>query len=307
MVKDKHGSTTGLILGLLVVVVVAGVTVAGLLAAGSSTQSPAPVRTTVSMPSSPTTTAPAASTAPAVTSSTPAASTTAPAAAAPATTTPAKVTPPVEPAPTPLGMHGSWKLVFSESFDGNSLNHKIWNAHNGWTNQNGVTDSAGNVAVRNGRAILTLASDSSGAELGTLHFSLKVGDFAQARIEFAGNGHTVYNWPAFWASGPDWPQAGENDVAEGFGALTINYHSPSMVEHSGAIPGDWAGRFHTYGIYRGRTYSSVYWDGKLVRTYRTYDDGQPETLLLTLGAGNEIRTGPAGAMIVDYVRAWRAS
>jgi hypothetical protein len=281
MVKDKRGRTTRLIFGLLVVVVVAGVTVAGLLASGGGT-APVPARTTVSMPSSPTTAAPVAATPPATTAA------------------------PAKPAPVPFGMGGPWKLVFSESFDGSSLNRKVWNAHGGWTNQNGVSDSLGNVAIRNGRAILTLASGSSGAELGTLHFSLRVGDFAQARIKFAGAGNTIYNWPAFWASGPDWPQGGENDIAEGFGALTINYHSPSLVEHSGTIPGDWAGHFHTYGIYRGRGYSSVYWDGKLIRTYRTDDDGQPETLLLTLGAGNQIRTGPTGAMIVDYVRAWHS-
>jgi beta-glucanase (GH16 family) len=307
MVKDKRGNTTRLILGVLIVLLVAGVTVAGLLAARRGTQAATPMRTTVSMPSSPTTAAPVAATAPAATTPAPAASTTAPAATAPAETTPAKAATPVKTTPTPLGVRGSWKLVFSDSFDGSALNRKVWNAHDGWTNQNGVSDSLGNVAVRSGRAILTLASGSSGAELGTLHFSLKVGDFAQARIKFAGNGHTIYNWPAFWASGPEWPHGGENDIAEGFGALTINYHSPSMVEHSGAVPGDWSNRFHTYGIYRGRTYSSVYWDGKLIRTYRTYDDGQPETLLLTLGAGTDVRTGSAGAMIVDYVRAWRAA
>ncbi|MGH2862139.1 MAG: hypothetical protein ACRDLT_11640 [Solirubrobacteraceae bacterium] len=51
--------------------------------------------------------------------------------------------------------------------------------------------------------ILPLASDSSGAELGTRHFSLRVGEFAEARIRFAGSGETIYNWPAWWLSGPE--------------------------------------------------------------------------------------------------------
>jgi beta-glucanase (GH16 family) len=238
-------------------------------------------------------------------STTPATSTS----SAPATTTsPASATAPAKASakqpPKPLGVSGDWKLVFSESFSGHSLDPNVWNAHNGWTNQNAATDSLSNVKLRNGQAILTLASDSSGAELGTRHFALKVGEFAEARIRFAGNGHTIYNWPAFWLSGPDWPRGGENDIAEGFGALTINYHAPTVVRHSGPISGDWANRFHIFGIYRGRWQSHVYWDGKLIGNYNTDDNGAPEALLLTLGSGNQIRTGPSGAMAIDFVRAW---
>lgn len=204
----------------------------------------------------------------------------------------------------PLGVSGHWKLVFDDEFNGTSLNLSRWDPHNGWANQNAVTDELANVSVRNGHAILTLASSTSGAEIGTRNFGLKVGEFAQARIDFAGSGSTVYNWPAFWTSGPNWPRGGENDIAEGFGALTVNYHSPTVTHMSGPIPGAYAGAFHVYGIYRGPGYVRVYWDGKVVGAYRTYDDGQPQMLLLTLGAGNQVVTGPRGAMIVDYVRVW---
>ena len=205
----------------------------------------------------------------------------------------------------PLGISGSWRLVFDDEFNGNSLNLDTWNPHSGWTNQNHVTDHLSNIAVRHGHAIFKLASPTSGAEIGTNSFSLKVGEYAEARIKFAGAGQTIYNWPAWWVSGPNWPAAGENDVAEGLGDLTINYHSPLGGLETGTVGGDWAGGFHTYGIYRGRGFSRVYWDGKLVRTYRTHDDGQPQMLLLTIGAANVIRTGAAGQMVVDYVRAWQ--
>ncbi len=204
----------------------------------------------------------------------------------------------------PLGIPGKWRLVFDSEFDGHQLNRNVWSAHNGWANQNSVTDHLSNVRVADGHAVLTLASPGSGAAIATRSFGLKVGEYAEARIEFPGNGSTIYNWPAWWTSGPNWPTGGENDIAEGFGSLTVNYHSPSATHLLGPVPGQWAGAFHTYGIYRGRFYSRVYWDGRLVRTYRTDDNGQPQTLLLTLGAGNQIKTGPAGAMIVDYVRVW---
>jgi beta-glucanase (GH16 family) len=204
----------------------------------------------------------------------------------------------------PPAVPGHWKLVFHDEFNGTSLDRTVWNEHDGWANQNNVTDYASNITVKDGHAILTLASPTSGAEISTDRFLLQVGDYAEARIEFAGSGSTIYNWPAFWTSGPNWPAGGENDVAEGFGNLTVNYHSPSLVERSGPIAGNWAGSFHTYGVYRGRGFARVYWDGRPVRTYRTADDGQPQSLLLTLGASDQTRTGPAGAMVVDYVRVW---
>lgn len=208
------------------------------------------------------------------------------------------------PGPGSPPMAGKWKLIFDAEFSGDGLNRGVWSAHNGWTKQNRVTDHLGNVAVRNGHAVLTLASPGSGAAIATRHFRLRVGDYAEARIEFAGHGHDIYNWPAWWTSGPHWPAGGENDIAEGFGALTVNYHSLTVNHGLGPIPGDWAGGFHTFGLYRGRFHSRVYWDGKLVETYQTDDDGLPEGLVLTVGAGHRIQTGPAGAMIVDYVRAW---
>jgi beta-glucanase (GH16 family) len=204
----------------------------------------------------------------------------------------------------PVGVAGTWRMVFDDEFNGDSLNQNVWNPHSGWTNQNDVTDHLSNITVRGGDAIFKLASRTSGAEIGTNHFSLRIGEYAEARIRFAGDGMMIYNWPAWWVSGPDWPHAGENDIAEGLGELTINYHSPLGGLETGPVQGTWASGFHTYGIYRGRFFSRIYWDGKLVRTYRTHDDGQPQMLLLTMGAANVIRTGAAGEMLVDYVRAW---
>lgn len=206
---------------------------------------------------------------------------------------------------TPAGLGGQWRLVFDDEFNGDSLNQSVWNAHEGWTNQNDVTDHLSNLAVRHGHAFLRLASPTSGAAIETNHFSLSVGEYAEARIKFAGEGQMIYNWPAWWVSGPNWPAAGENDIAEGLGDLTINYHSPVGGLETGTVGGSWARGFHTYGIYRGRYFSRVYWDGRLVRTYATHDDGQPQMLILTMGASNVIRTGAAGQMVVDYVRAWQ--
>ncbi|MDE3130415.1 MAG: glycoside hydrolase family 16 protein [Acidobacteriota bacterium] len=214
---------------------------------------------------------------------------------------PPRETRPIMP-PAAAGRH--WRLVFDQEFNGTALDHRVWSTRNGWTHQNGVTAHLGNVAVSGGHLILTLASRWSGAELATRAFRLRVGEYVQARIEFAGAGSTIYNWPAWWTAGPAWPAGGENDIAEGMGQLTINYHWPGGDLETGSVHGAWGDGFHTYGLYRGLRHSRVYWDGRLVRTYRTYDSGAPETLLLTLGEGNRIVTGVASEMVVDYIRAW---
>ncbi len=204
----------------------------------------------------------------------------------------------------PVGIAGHWRLIFDDEFNGRSLNLSAWNPHEGWTNQNDVTDHLSNISVQDGHAILRLASATSGAAIETTRFSLRVGEYAEARIRFAGDGRTIFNWPAWWISGPNWPAAGENDIAEGLGSLTVNYHSPAGAFETGTVNGTWSRRFHVYGIYRGRTFSRVYWDGRLVRTYATHDNGAPQNLILTMGASNILRFGAAGQMVVDYVRAW---
>jgi hypothetical protein len=196
-------------------------------------------------------------------------------------------------------------MVFDDEFNGTSINSNVWNTHDGWTNQNNVTDHAYNVTESGGNAVLTLASRSSGAAIQSKVAALGVGEYAEARVDFAGSGTSIYNWPAWWTSGPNWPSAGENDIAEGLGTLTVNYHSPSGTHNQGTVAGAWASGFHTYGIYRTSSKSYVYWDGRLVKSYSTSDDGQPESLIFTMGAANALAYGYSGRMLVDYVRVWK--
>jgi hypothetical protein len=220
-------------------------------------------------------------------------------------TTPTTTTNPTTTTPIPNGPSGNWNLVFDDEFNSASLNTTAWSTHDGWTNQNGVTDHASNVSVTNGDLVLDLPSSSSGAAIQSNTFGLSVGEYAEASVEFAGSGTSIYDWPAWWVSGPNWPAAGESDIAEGLGTLTVNYHSPSGSHNQGTIPGDWAGVFHTYGIYRGSNYCDVYWDGRLVKTYSTDDNGQPESLIFTIGYGGGTFT--ATQLKVDWVRAWQPS
>jgi beta-glucanase (GH16 family) len=210
------------------------------------------------------------------------------------------------------GASGWGAPAFDDEFTGTTLNTNNWTTLNG-DSQNNVKLYTSNVSVSNGDLILTLASSSSGAEVRSskadgagIGYALPVGGFTEARIDFPGNGTTIYNWPAWWTSGPSWPSAGESDIAEGEGTLTVNYHSPAGANNGPTVPGIWSNSFHTYGLYRGTNYCDVYYDGALVRTYTTDDNGQPEPLVVNVGTYSTGSVyGTASQVKVDYVRAWQ--
>jgi hypothetical protein len=214
------------------------------------------------------------------------------------------------------GASGWSAPVFDDEFSGTSLNTNTWNEENGYK-KNGITVSSNDETVSSGNLVLTLSSTSTGAEISTNSYELPVGGFAEARIDFPGNGTNIYNWPAWWTAGPGWPTSGEQDILEGDGAASINYHyqTPGCTitntndcdSQRGAynVPGDWANAFHTYGLYRGNGYVEFYYDGTSVDKYNlaSTDDGGGENLILTNGCYSGCSVG--AQVKVDYVRAWQ--
>ena len=215
----------------------------------------------------------------------------------------------------PQGVTGAWRLAFDDEFSGTSVDTSRWAIGNG-AHVNNVTDSAANVSESGGDLNLQLSGPSTGAVVcsggtdtpcgGSTSdgYALPVGGYAEARIWFPGSGTTVDNWPAWWVSGANWPAAGEADIAEGLGDLTVNYHSPSGSHNHGTVAGTWSAGWHVYGIWRHNSSDDVYWDGKLVKSFPTDDNGQPEALILDVGSANTAVYGPASDVKVDYVRVW---
>jgi hypothetical protein len=213
----------------------------------------------------------------------------------------------------PKGQSG-WDLAFSDEFGGSSLDTSRWAALDG-KRMNKVTTRASNVAVSDGDLVLTLSSGSTGSMIssapsdgaGLNGYLLPTGAYAEARVFFPGDSSgRCYNWPAWWASGPSWPAAGEHDIAEVLsGSLTVNYHSTSGAHNQGEVDGDWCNSWHVYGLHRKAGSADVYWDGKLVKSYSTDDNGLAESLLLNIGVhSSNTVIGSTGALRVDYVRAW---
>lgn len=223
------------------------------------------------------------------------------------------------PVPTvPAGTVVPTSLVFDDEFDGTTVDMSKWTISDGW-NLNNLTTRAYNTSVSGGLLRLQLSNPDgtvTGAAVETLYdvgrYQFAVGDFLEARVLFPGDGTSVqdiYNWPAAWTSGPNWPAAGEHDYAEGLGGdLTVNYHSPTINQQYPVTPTCcWGNSFHIFGIYRGANFADVYWDGVRQAHYTTADNGLAEDVILNVGRSNT-RTpilGDAGVVKVDYIRAWR--
>lgn len=203
--------------------------------------------------------------------------------------------------------------IFEDNFTGTQLDTSKWAAS--WFNgsvQNQVATSPANVAVSGGNLILTLASSNSGASINTSPDDAATSSFmfttgyAEARIFFPGSGTVIYNWPAWWINGRVHPNHGENDIAEGLGTMTVNYHSASGGYNQGTVPGIWSNAFHTYAIHRKVGSCDVYYNGTRVKSYNTDDGEAPQYLIFNVGYASDHQTvfGTESQVRVDYVRVW---
>lgn len=228
---------------------------------------------------------------------------------------------PVGSAVPEAGTGTGWTRKFTDEFTGAALDTTRWVAMNGATNNNmSGGSSAAYVSVHDGSAWVSTNGTNSGGQMssdpldgaGANGYTLPVGGYAEARIWFPGeSGEHIYNWPAWWSSGRNWPTNGELDIAEGLGGdLAIVYHYGAAgqdLQRRGTDPaGTWYDSWHVYGVHRKSATVSFYYDGVLVGTLATSDSGGRHALLLTCGfSGSRTPvTGEAGAMQVDYVRAW---
>jgi beta-glucanase (GH16 family) len=243
------------------------------------------------------------------------------------------------PVPTPRGQTGSWRLVFADEFEGQTLDETKWTtcwSYGCATTNPSIWYSATNVIMGNG--IVRLRADnhpqfqhgrvipyssgmlSTGAGLdgSPPRFTAQYGYF-EARVRVpAGRGL----WPAFWMLTPA-QHPPEIDVMEVLSKeptrVQLHYHyldGSGVVQDYGTAwdDGDFSAGWHTFGVEWRPDAIIWYVDGVERNRYQgNYVAAEPLYLILNLQVGgNDSWSGPADATTVfpayydiDYVRAWQ--
>jgi beta-glucanase (GH16 family) len=248
-------------------------------------------------------------------------------------------TPTPTPDPVPLGQAGHWRLVFSDDFEGQTLDETKWAtcwSYGCATTHPSVWYSAANVIVGDG--IVRLRADnlpqiqhgrvisytsgmlSTGAGSGRTspRFTAQYGYF-EARVRVpAGRGL----WPAFWMLTPE-QHPPEIDIMEVLSkdptGVHMHYH---YIDGSGVLQdfgtawndGDFSADWHTFGLEWQPGAIIWYVDGMQRNRYDgDYVAAEPLYLILNLQVGGKNSwAGPADATTVfpayydiDYVYVWQ--
>ena len=176
----------------------------------------------------------------------------------------------------PAGGPGNWELVWSDEFDGTTLDPAKWSAQIGdgcdqnlcgWGNEELQWYQAENASVGEGLLTITARRDSMGGRAFTSARlrTLEKGDWTYGRVEVRARlpqGQGI--WPAIWMWPTEnvygtWAASGEIDIVELLGHEparvhgTLHYGGPAPENtHSGAyfeLPsGTFADGFHVFAI-----------------------------------------------------------
>ncbi len=240
---------------------------------------------------------------------------------------------------------GEWKLIWSDEFDGDSINLNNWNfvlweagrVNNEW--QQYVNDTA-YYTIADGKlhikAIQTGENQKGGYTSIRLNSKSKQ-EFKYGRIEFRAKmpaSHGKGTWPALWMLGSNhdeigWPKCGEIDIMEYVGYMPDTTHNNvhtqfqhGSTDYHATIPLATAEEeFHNYGISWTKDVIQFYIDTpeNITNTYspevKTADNwpfDQPFYLIMNFAVGGNWG-GKNGVdetifpqeMIVDYVRVYQ--
>lgn len=227
----------------------------------------------------------------------------------------------------------SYTLVWSDEFNGSSLDSSNWNYNiggHGWGNHEQEYYTDRNASVGNGYLVIHGKAeqvDSNGYTSARITTKGKH-EFQYGKIEArikipAGQGL----WPAFWMLGAnidqvDWPSCGEIDIMEHINADSVFYGTLHWVNnekvsagnHINAAPGD----FHVYGIEWNADSISWLLDNKNFHSVQiknninsTEEFHKPFFILLNLAIGGDWpgqtvdQSKILAEMLVDYVRVYQ--
>jgi beta-glucanase (GH16 family) len=232
----------------------------------------------------------------------------------------------------------SWKLVWSDEFDGAALDSTRWAVDIGdgfgTMQQDYDTARPENISVSGGNLVITArqesyqgASYTSGRIETNGKFAQKYGRF-EARIQIP---HGQGMWPAFWLLGANfeqvgWPACGELDIMEARGATPTtvlgSMHGPGGDSYTAAyaLPGgaSFSDAFHVFALEWDPGQVRWYVDDQLYETQsadmlpasQPWVFDAPFFIILDLALGGDFGGSLASStplpqsMLVDYVRVY---
>lgn len=231
-----------------------------------------------------------------------------------------------------------WNLVWSDEFNGTSLNRANWTPEigtgsGGWGNNElqYYTDRAQNVQVTGGNLVITAQKESYGgmnytsARIKTQDLKSFTYGKVEARIKLpSGQGL----WPAFWMLGSNissvgWPKSGEIDIMERVNNNpyvngTVHWDAGGHADF-GRVSGNLDfSQFHVYSIEWDSKYIRWFVDGQQFNEFyiengtgNTEEFQRPFFILLNLAVGGNWPGSPNNStpfpsqMLVDYVRVYQ--
>jgi beta-glucanase (GH16 family) len=236
-----------------------------------------------------------------------------------------------DPAPQPAGQQSGWNLVFSDEFEGTSLDPARWRDHSSAEpdegrgnlgNQQLEWNQAANCTVADGELVMTAKRQQTTSAAGTRYdwtsclitstpsYKEQYGFIEERSILPAARGF----WPAFWtwqAKGVD--RHTETDVYEFY---SDNHRRLYATQYSGAQGRcDWQPTFdpttgwHTYGVAIQPSGTTWYADGVQVCHTDATSDGIT-AIISNLAVYSKIPpddSTTSATKRVDYIRAWKSS
>ncbi|MEO8711424.1 MAG: glycoside hydrolase family 16 protein [Parafilimonas sp.] len=226
-----------------------------------------------------------------------------------------------------------YKLVWSDEFNGNTVNTANWNFEkgaSGWGNHEQEYYQAANATVVNGNLIITGKKEDVQQSHYTSSRMTTKGkhEFLYGKIEArikipVGQGF----WPAFWMLGADidetpWPASGETDIMEHINTDSLLYGTLHWDNNGHVQSGDTLtynpSAYHVYAVEWDSASLRWYVDGKkfhevniLNSINSTEEFHKPSFILLNLALGGDwpgqvIDDSKLPAkMYVDYVRVYQ--
>ncbi len=228
----------------------------------------------------------------------------------------------------------NYQLVWSDEFNGTSLNNSYWTfdlGNSGWGNNEleNYTNSSNNIYVQNGNLYITAIKETNGTYTSARIKTQGLKSFQYGKIEARmklpfGQGM----WPAFWMLGSNitsagWPSCGEIDIMEMIGGQgrenTVHGSAHWGSDYTNTYTlssGTLADTFHVYDVTWTPTQIAWHIDGIQYSVLNITPSAlnafkKPFFIILNLAVGGAWPGNPDAStvfpqqLVVDYVRVYQ--